>query len=182
MHTLLLGDLMKKFILVNSILIFLINFPLHFLYERCPNFLTSLFVPVNESIFEHMKMIFTSYFLAFLFSSLWHKENWKTYLFSFLVTSLFCITLYLALFLPIYFLFGENMVFTILWLFLSIVLSNFINYHLSTLPTKKYQTFLSFGILLLFLFLSYTWTYHPPKWEFFKDPTNASYGILKDKK
>lgn len=173
---------MKKFIFINTFLVFLINFPLHFLYKWCPNFLTSLFTPVNESIFEHMKMIFTSFFFASLLYSFFHKEKGKTYIFSFLITSIVCILLYLVLFLPIYSLFGENMVFTIIWLFLATFLSNFINYYLNTLPTKKYQAFLSIGIFLLFLLISYTFTYHPPKWEFFKDPTNSSYGILKDKK
>lgn len=173
---------MKKFILMCSILIFLINFPLHFLYKVFPNFLMSLFTPINESIFEHMKMIFTSYFLVSLLYSFFQKEKRKTYLFPFLVTSLFCIFLYLGLFLPIYSLIGENMFFTLLWLFLAILLSNSINYILSTLPYQKYQTFLSLGILLLFLSVSYLFTYYPPKWEFFKDPTNSSYGILKDKK
>ena len=173
---------MKKFIFINTFLVFLINFPLHFLYKWCPNFITSIFTPVNESIFEHMKMIFTSYFLIALFYSFCDKEKRRTYMFSFLTTSLFCIFLYLLLFLPIYSLFGENMIFTLVWLFLSIFLSNFLNYYLSTRPSKKYQTILSLGIVLLFLVVSYSFTYYPPKWEFFKDPTNSSYGILKDKK
>lgn len=129
-----------------------------------------------------MKMIFTSYLLFSLFSCLFHKERWESYLFSYLVTSLFCIILFLSLFLPIYFLFKENMVFTLIWLFLAIFLSSFVSYNLLKLPTKKYQAFLAIGIFGLFLLLSYTFTYHPPKWEFFKDPTNSSYGILKDKK
>lgn len=129
-----------------------------------------------------MKMIFTSYLLFSLFSCLFHKARWESYLFSYLVTSLFCIILFLSLFLPIYFLFKENMMFTLIWLFLAIFLSNFVSYNLLKLPTKKYQAFLAIGIFGLFLLLSYTFTYHPPKWEFFKDPTNSSYGILKDKK
>ena len=50
-----------KTIKIISILgIFIISFLSHFIYQIIPNFITSIFFPVNESIFEHMKIIFTS--------------------------------------------------------------------------------------------------------------------------
>ena len=47
----------KKFVLINSILIFLFGFITHNLYNWLPSFITVIF-PVNESLFEHLKMIF----------------------------------------------------------------------------------------------------------------------------
>ena len=40
--------------------IFLLCFLFHSMYEWIPNTLTAIFFPVNESIWEHMKLIFTS--------------------------------------------------------------------------------------------------------------------------
>lgn len=39
---------------------------LHFLYQWLPNVLTSLFSPVNESLWEHVKLIFWPYLCAAL--------------------------------------------------------------------------------------------------------------------
>ena len=43
--------------------IFLLSFITHNGYDIFPNTLTSFFFPVNESIFEHMKMIYTDYII-----------------------------------------------------------------------------------------------------------------------
>ena len=52
----------KKILTTISVLfIFLIGFIIHNLYELFPNIVTLIISPVNESVFEHMKMIFTSY-------------------------------------------------------------------------------------------------------------------------
>ena len=56
---------MKKKIIqiISMIFIFLIGFIIHNLYEWCPNIVTLILSPVNESVFEHMKMIYTSYII-----------------------------------------------------------------------------------------------------------------------
>ena len=38
--------------------IFLISFPSHFIYDFFPNTFTSILFPVNESIWEHLKLSF----------------------------------------------------------------------------------------------------------------------------
>ena len=57
---------MKK-ILINSLFIFVISSIFHFVYNIFPNNITALFFPVNESIWEHYKLLYTS---AILFSYL----------------------------------------------------------------------------------------------------------------
>ena len=54
---------LKKIKIISIFGIFALNFISHFLYEWMPNTLFSIFFPVNESIIEHMKIIFTSYLL-----------------------------------------------------------------------------------------------------------------------
>ena len=49
---------MYKKIILSSFIIFILSTLFHSLYNYLPCFLTSIIVPVNESIFEHMKMIF----------------------------------------------------------------------------------------------------------------------------
>ena len=50
---------MKK-ILKNTIIIYLICVIDHFLYTIIPNPITSIISPTNESIFQHLKMLFIS--------------------------------------------------------------------------------------------------------------------------
>jgi hypothetical protein len=169
----------KKWIFLSSLFIFIINFPLHFLYDICPNFITSIFTPVNESIFEHMKMIFTSYLLIGIIYSFYYKNS--KYLASFLITSIICTCIYLVIFIPVYVNIGENMIFTISLLFICILISQIGDYYIVNLLKRKYQNLISFGIILIFLIISVVFTYNPPHMSFFIDPTNLSYGISKNK-
>ena len=54
---------LKKMIFVNTIITFLLCFLTHFLYEWFPNPVFSIFFPVNESIWEHMKMLYTTFLI-----------------------------------------------------------------------------------------------------------------------
>ena len=53
----------NKITIISLIITFLLCFPLHFLYQKIPCFITSIISPVNESIWEHMKILFTSIIL-----------------------------------------------------------------------------------------------------------------------
>ncbi len=51
---------LKKILLVGLAVTVLVSFPIHFMYNWFPNVLSSIFFPVNESIWEHMKILYTS--------------------------------------------------------------------------------------------------------------------------
>jgi len=44
---------------INTIVTFLLCFLAHFMYDWFPNPIFSIIFPVNESIWEHMKMLYT---------------------------------------------------------------------------------------------------------------------------
>lgn len=54
----------KKQLLLAFVLAVLAGAGLHFVYGLCPNGVTALFSPVNESIWEHTKILFWSYLAA----------------------------------------------------------------------------------------------------------------------
>ena len=70
---------LKNYKMVGAILIFLLCFPFHSLYDWLPNSLFSLFFPVNESIWEHMKLLFTPFvvytIIEYLFLRKYEKIN-----------------------------------------------------------------------------------------------------------
>ena len=55
---------LRKLKLLGVIIAFILCFPIHFLYDKLPCFITSIIAPVNESIWEHMKILFTSILFA----------------------------------------------------------------------------------------------------------------------
>lgn len=67
---------MKKFkyILISSVVIFGICFPAHFAFDLLQYDVVALFFPTNESIFQHMKMIFTSFLIFYVILCLLRKK------------------------------------------------------------------------------------------------------------
>lgn len=91
-----------KYILISSIIVFAICFPAHFAFDFLQSDLVAIFFPTNESIFQHMKMIFTSflifYIVLFVIRKKFHFEN---ILLSNLIASISCITIFLIIYIPV---------------------------------------------------------------------------------
>ena len=51
---------LKRTRIISTIGIFLLCFSFHFIYDWIPNYITAIFFPVNESIWEHMKLLFSA--------------------------------------------------------------------------------------------------------------------------
>ena len=173
---------MKKFILINSIIIFLFGFITHNLYEWAPSFLTMIF-PVNESLYEHLKMIYITPLIVgvveyFIFYN--KKEKYSNYFFSLYISIMANILVFFAIYLPIYYRFGENMIVTLSVYFISIIISQIINYMIMD-KTKNNYLLNILGIIMIlsnYVILLY-FTYNPLKIDFFFDSNNEVYGIYK---
>lgn len=164
---------MKK--LLSSILIFLISTFVHNLYTWFSNSFTLIFSPINESIWEHMKMIFTSYiifaFIKYIYFKI-KKIDTSNIFFNELILSILNIIIFLIIYLPIYYLFGENLFITLIMYFITIFL-------IRNLNIKKDLNILSL-IIIFIVYASFTYlSYNPPKIDIFRDPTNNTYGLNK---
>lgn len=169
----------NKFIIISSICIFLINFPSHFIYDIFPNKFISLFFPVNESIFEHLKMMFTSYIIFYIIWYFVDKDKTSNKTTFILTSSIFCILLFLAIYIPLSHLIGEVLLVTILLLFITIFISIKLMYFILELPNKNKLNLLSLICIILILLLNSYLTYNPPHKPLFYDNLNKIYGIKK---
>ena len=166
---------MKKIKIIGVIVTFLLTVLYHFLYKWFPNPIFEIFFPVNESIWEHLKMIFSSTVLfSFIYNGIYHEENFllRTY-----VRSMATIIILLILYLPLRFMFGEIMIVTLIVLYISIFISEII---VSKILTKKhYKTLnlISAILLIINLFLFIIFAYYPPKNFLFLDTESNKYGI-----
>ena len=123
-------DKNKLFVIINTVLIFAFAFVTHNMYEWFPNFVTTIF-PVNESLYEHLKMIFitpviisTVLYLIFV----WKKRPINNYLGGLFISTIFNMIFFFLIFLPVYNMIGENMVVTLIIYFISIAVSQYVNY------------------------------------------------------
>ncbi len=155
------------------IFLFLLSFLWHFMYDWFPCVLTSIFFPVNESIWEHMKIIF----YVLLIGSILEKKNNNYYL-CLMVKPLVGVLFYLILFISLYLIFGESMI-----LSLSLMLFTYIIMELLGIKISKQEELnikvLPIIIVILCITLFSMLTYYPLHNFLFFDSVKLGYGILK---
>lgn len=173
---------LKNLKFIGIFIIFGLCFPLHFLYDKLPNFVFSIFAPVNESIWEHMKLIFTSFLIYSLLENIIiRKKEIKinNYLLQAFIVPIIGIIIYLILFIPLYNILGENMFISLSLLFIIIALEEFISYRLLLCNKIKYGNIIGIiGIILTYIMFTIL-TYNPPKISIFYDTKTEQYGITK---
>ena len=159
-------------VIVNSILTFLLCFLTHFGYDIFPNYVTAIFFPVNESIWEHMKMLYTTILLESLiayFIIKKYKLKYQNFWISSFTKALMSIPIYLIMFLPFYFTFGENMPVTFIILFITILLVNILDYFILTMNPILYEKEISIiFIILVYIFMAFL-TFKTPRKDLFFD-------------
>ncbi len=143
--------------------------------------LTSFLFPVNESIWEHMKIIYLSYIVVFIieliiiYKTNMHINNQKA---SLVINILFNIFFYLIIYIPIYNLIGFNEIITISSYIISIIITEIISYKVINSKTNynflnKYSYLIIIIIFLVFIYL----TYFPLKNYIFIDKVNKKIGL-----
>lgn len=171
----------KRLKIISTILVILFSFLFHSIYDKFPNFITSLFFPVNESIWEHMKMVYLSYVAAYIIELvIIHKTNIHSFnqKASIVISILFNIVIYLAFYIPVYNIFGFNEFVTIFSYIISIIITEIVSYKVITSDKNysflnKYSYLILFIIELIFIYL----TYFPLKLDIFVDELNKKTGI-----
>lgn len=171
----------KKFVIINVFLTFAIGFLVHGIYSWFPNIITSIF-PVNESLYEHMKLIYyspiiSSTILYFIFKHKGYKIN--NFAFGLLVSTIFNIILFYLAYLPVYYNLGQNLLSTLIIYFITIVISQYLYYLIIEMDNNRKLNIVSIiSLLIMVIPLTYL-TWDTPKADFFRDPENNTYGIKK---
>ena len=170
---------LKKVKIIGTFIVFLLTVLLHFVYGWYPKFIVSIVAPVNESIWEHMKLIYTSFIFYGIFEYLVirKKVKFNNYLFQLFLVPVIGIISYLIIYLPIYNIIGENIIINISLLFLIIILEEVISFYILNMNKLKYGNILgAIGIILGYVLFFY-FTYYPPHNYLFLDTQTNSYGI-----
>ena len=170
----------KKTRLISILGIFFISFLAHFMYDLFPNVITSFFFPVNESIWEHMKILFTSTMIYGVFDYILMKRfniKYNNLLLELFITSFLSVIIYLIIYIPIYLLYGENLIVSIILMIITYIITKYIGYYI--LIQKEYRLLNIISIFLIIIcYLGFIYlTYNPIHNFIFYDTVDGKYGI-----
>jgi len=173
---------MKKIKIVGIIVSFIISIFLHFLYNIFPNFITSIISPVNESIWEHMKLIVTSNLIFSIIEYIIYKKKnikYHNLLLSYAISSITGIILYLIIYIPLDKIFGHNLIIALILLLITFIIISIINYYIMNYEEIKYSNTIGL-ILIISIYIIFGYlTYNPPHINLFYDKSTNHYGIKK---
>lgn len=167
---------LKSHIIIGIIFVIITGTISHFIYEWSGNnFILGLFFPVNESIWEHMKLFFFPMLLYSLYMNQKLKYDYPC------VTSSLLFGILLGTFLiPILFytysgILGRNITFLDISTFIVSVLLAFLAVYKFTLSCKmaSYESLLK-SLILIVTICFFLFTYYPPDIGLFRVPDASS--------
>ena len=137
-------------------------------------------MPVNESIWEHMKIFFTATLIWGAVDLYLLKKNsitFENFSFQLFFTAFIAIPIYLIIYLPIRNVLGESMALSISLMFIVYVICQAISYKLLTMDNLCFINKLTIPFILIVYGIFIYLTYHPLHNYLFYDKTQAKYGI-----
>jgi len=169
-----------KFQIISTIFVLTAGVLLHFAYEWSGNnTFVGLFSAVNESTWEHLKLIFFPMIITLIIGSFIFKNDFSNYICAETIGILTAVLFTIILFYTYTGVIGKNYDFiNIAIFFISVIFGEYITYKL-TLNNFTCNRYFYTIILILLTFSFLIFTFNPPKIGLFKSPTDNSYGIQK---
>ena len=171
---------LKIIVIINTITIFLSMFLFHYGFTLMPNFLTASLFPVNESLYEHLKLIYVTMiligFIVYLVLFI-KKIKVNNYFLGLLISTIFNIGLFFLIFIPFYNRFGENLIMTMIIFLITLIISEYIYYLIMKKDELEILNFISI-IIIPFIWITLVYfTLNPIHNDFFFDTKEEKYGI-----
>jgi hypothetical protein len=173
-----------RYILWGIPFVFAVGSLLHFIYDWSgQSTLIGIFAPVNESVWEHLKMAFWPMLVWWLAGYIIFRKNnwfgstkwicagaWALWISPLAISSLFYLyTGALGI---------ESPLLDIVFFLLSITLSQFLALHIYKFAVPKpWCTFVSIAVVALLTVAFIVYTFTPPHIPLFQDPVTGTYGI-----
>ncbi|MDO4542166.1 MAG: DUF6512 family protein [Bacillota bacterium] len=172
----------KKWKFIAEILFILIlGTLLHFTYEFFNyNKVAAIFSAVNESTWEHLKLVYMPFFLLGIASLISRKKSAGLYVYAKGAGAVIGSFSVIIIFYTYTGIIGRHfLVLDIITFVIAVFIGFYIYYGLVTEKIRSPKNALIKGLIIFCLtFLLFLWsTFDPPHINLFMDPTNGSYGI-----
>ena len=170
--------LIKNFQILSAIFIGIIGTFLHFTYDLSnQNLLVGIFSAINESTWEHLKLIFFPMLITIIVGYFYIGKNIPNFLCAKTIGLLTSISLTIIFFYTYTGVLGYNVdILNILTFFTAVFLGEFIAYKIMISNVAFTSRFSSIILIILFFLFAF-FTYNPPKIGLFKDPITSEFGI-----
>lgn len=170
---------LKTFEIISTIFIIVSGILLHFLYDWSNNnTLVGIFSAINESTWEHLKILFFPMLITIIIGSYYYKDvdNYLCSKTKGLILSLLFIVISFYTYTGII---GTNFAsINILIFILAVIIGEIYTY--KKINNDSSCSSIKSLIILIFLILSFiVFTFKPPHIGLFKDPVNGTYGMVK---
>ena len=167
----------RNYQIISAIFICIVGTLLHFTYELFgENTLMASFSAINESVWEHLKLLFFPMLLTTIIGYFYIGKNIPNFLYSKtigIISSILFFYTYTGII-------GKSIVFIdIASFFVAVVLGEYLTYKLMN-SNLKYNNVIAIIILTIILICFVVFTYFTPKIGLFKDPVTNQYGIIKN--
>ena len=171
----------KSYQIVSAIFVCILGTLLHFTYEFFgENIFIAVFSAVNESVWEHLKLLFFPMLFSTIIGYFYIQKNAPNFLCSKtlgIITSMLFIIIFFYTYTGII---GKSIVFIdIASFFIAVILGEYLSYKLM-ISNFKCNNILAIIILMIILICFIVFTYFSPNIGLFKDPLTNQYGIIKN--
>ena len=166
---------LKHYIIAGIFFVLIAGTLAHFFYEWTGNnFVAGLFTPINESVWEHMKLVFFPMLFYSFAVILKFRKDYPC------ITSALCFGILTGtILIPIFFytytsiLGGNIFVLDIGTFILSTIIAFFAAYKLTLSCKLKFYTLWLYGLVIIFFICFLVFTYHAPDMEIFTNLEKA---------
>lgn len=173
---------MFKIILISIPVLFIVGSLLHYAYQTSNfNKIVGFFSPVNESIFEHSKLLLFPLTVFWLILFIFEKDsvNYNSYFFAMLISIVISIITMISFYYTYTGISGKNYEFmNILDLLVSLIMGQLIANHIFTYSNNINYIFSIITIISIIICFIYL-TFKPLKIPLFYDKKSKQYGINK---
>ena len=169
---------LKKYEIIGVIFTIILGTLLHFTYEWSNGSnIVALFSAVNESTWEHIKLLFFPYLLYAIFEYIMLKDEYDNIITAKLLGVISGMILIPLLFYSYQALFQKDCFIIDISIFvISVIISYVISYRIMKNDSYSFEI-ISIFILLLITIAFFIFTFNPPECFIFLDPITGSYGI-----
>lgn len=173
---------LRNYQIFSIVFTFALGSLLHFTYELSgQNQFVAMFSAINESVWEHLKLVFFPMFITAIIGYFYLKNTFPNYLCSKTIGILSAMAFLVIFFYTYSGIIGKNIaIVDISSFFIATILGETITYLLA-INNFKCNNIISIFILLFILISFLIFTYSPPKIGIFKDPLTETYGITRQK-
>lgn len=172
----------RNYQIFSILFVFLLGSLFHFAYELSGNNLfIATFSSVNESVWEHLKLIFFPSLLTIIIGIFYLKNEYSNFICSKTLGLLISMALIVIFFYTYTGIIGKSISFIdISSFFIAVILGEIVSY-LLVINKFKCNNIISICTLLILSLCFILFTFYTPKLGIFKDPITGLYGVNHQK-